>query len=67
MGNKRSTFTVALNHLADLSDAEMKRMRGYKNTGINSELVYASSVSADDIPNYVNWWLKGICNLYIYK
>ncbi|XP_003387854.1 PREDICTED: digestive cysteine proteinase 1-like [Amphimedon queenslandica] len=59
MGNKRSSFTVELNHLADLSDAEMKRMRGYKNSGINSEFVYTSSVSANDIPDYVNWWLKG--------
>lgn len=55
-----STYTVALNHLADLSDQEMKRMRGYRNTGLNSKFEYKSSVSVSDIPDYMNWWLRGM-------
>ena len=42
--NVKSTYTVALNHLADLSSNEMKRMRGYRNTGINSKFEYTSTV-----------------------
>lgn len=59
MSGRKSTYTVALNHLADFSDAEMKRMRGYRNTGINSKFVYTSETSLDDIPDYMNWWLRG--------
>lgn len=59
MSGRKSTYTVALNHLADFSDAEMKRMRGYRNTGIKSKFVYTSETSLDDIPDYMNWWLRG--------
>jgi C1A family cysteine protease len=50
-------YTLSLNHLSDLSETEIKRMRGYRNTGINSKFTYMSTVS--DIPVYMNWWLRG--------
>lgn len=59
----KSTYTLALNHLADLSRAEMKGMRGYKNTGINSKYIYKPTTQ--DLPDFMNWWLRGIMVLYI--
>ena len=46
-----------MNHLADRSEDEMKKMRGYRNTGFNSKFLYKPSLGA--LPSDVNWWIKG--------
>ena len=47
-----------MNHLADMSDDEIKTMRGYRNTGFNSKHLYVPDVT--DTPDFVDWWLQGI-------
>ncbi len=56
--NRQSlTYKLAVNHLADHSEDEMKKMRGYRNTGFNSKYLYQPSLGA--LPSEVNWWLEG--------
>ena len=54
---KKKTYNVALNHLADLSSEELKKMRGYRNTGFNAKQLYVPRVK--DIPSFINWRLRG--------
>ena len=53
----KSTYSVAINHLADLDQSEMKKMRGHINTGITSKYIYSPTVQ--DMPPYINWRLRG--------
>ena len=48
---------MAVNHLADLTKSEIKRMRGYRNTGFNSKFIYKPSLK--DLPSETNWRLRG--------
>ena len=52
-------YKLAVNHLVDLSDQELKKLRGYQNTGFNSKFVYDGH-NVKDFPISVNWWLKGM-------
>ena len=54
---KKKTYNVALNHLADLSSEELKKMRGYRNTGFNAKQLYVPHVK--DIPSFINWRIRG--------
>ena len=43
----------------DLSDEDFKKLRGYRNTGFNSQYIYEAP-NLNDVPESVNWWLKGM-------
>lgn len=68
MNRRALTYKLRLNHLADLNDAELKRMRGYRYGGEREGEPYAPKVSAADIPTSVNWRLFGtqVHALYIH-
>ena len=59
MNRRNLSFKLAVNHLADLTDAEMKMMRGYQyNPDTLRDNLYTYT-SAKQIPDDVNWWLAG--------
>ena len=61
MNRRNLSFKLAVNHLADLTDAEMKMMRGYQyNPDTLRDNLYTYT-SAKQIPDDVNWWLAGAC------
>lgn len=59
MNRRQLSFKLAVNHLADLSDSEIGRMRGYRyNPATSRDNLYTST---KQIPDEVNWWLAGGC------
>lgn len=55
------TYRLAVNHLADLNDAEMKMMRGRKrSSGYNGGLPFnKNAYNVRDIPDQIDWRLYG--------
>lgn len=58
MNRRNLTFKLKVNHMADHSDDERKRMRGYRHTK-NSPKGELFVSKASDVPTYMNWWLRG--------
>ena len=55
------SYRLAINHLADLNDAEMKMMRGRKSSlGYNGGLPFDKTAhNIRDIPDQIDWRLYG--------
>ena len=60
--NRRAlTYSLAINHLTDLSDDELKVMRGYRHTkGAKGGIEFTSDVDVSLIPDTLDWRLQGI-------
>ncbi|XP_028406365.1 digestive cysteine proteinase 1-like [Dendronephthya gigantea] len=53
-------YRLKINHLADLHDDEFKELRGRQRTrGYNGGKPFNPSVMVDDIPDFVDWRLRG--------
>jgi len=60
---KATTYTMALNHFADFSDAELRTMRGrLYSTGYNGGKPYKRENENAKIPDYHDWRLYGAVN-----
>ncbi len=60
MNRRNLGYKLAVNHLADLSRDEMKRMRGYRpDKSSPPGHVYVPTTPLKDVPVYMNWWLRG--------
>ena len=60
--NRRNlTYKVKVNHMSDLSDKEILRMRGYR-TSKNSPRgeLYTPKTNVEEMPDYYNWRLRGV-------
>ena len=55
------TYTLKLNHLADLDAGELRVMRGRRpSSGYNGGRAFNSSLYSNmDVPTELNWWLHG--------
>ena len=55
------SYKLKVNHMADLSQAERKMMRGYQ-TSSDSPLgeLYLSKTNVADVPESFNWRLRGM-------
>lgn len=54
-------FSLAVNHLADRSEDEMRMMRGrQRSTGYNGALPFdRSQYDEKDVPGHIDWRLRG--------
>ena len=61
MNRANLTFSLKLNHLADLEDGELRLMRGRRpSSGFNGGRPFNMAQYSDlDIPDELNWWLHG--------
>ena len=60
MNRRDLTYKLAVNHMADYSDDEMKMMRGYRHDKTSPRgLVYMPQHRIEDLPADVDWWLRG--------
>ena len=57
------SYQLAINHLADLNDAEMRMMRGRRvSRGYNGGLPFDKAAhSIRDVPDQIDWRLYGTC------
>ncbi|KAI0238627.1 Counting factor associated protein D [Lamellibrachia satsuma] len=64
MNRANLTYSLKLNHLADLEDGEMRLMRGRRpSSGYNGGRPFNKAQYIDaDIPDHLNWWLHGAVN-----
>lgn len=63
INSKNGGFTVGLNHLADLTPAERKRLNGYKMS--EKKLVQSAEptlLDTTDLPESIDWTTKGAVN-----
>ena len=60
------SYRLAINHLADLNDAEMKMMRGRKSSrGYNGGLPFNKTAhNVRDVPDQIDWRLYGTCAVF---
>lgn len=60
MNRQNLPYKLKVNHMTDYSDAEIKRMRGYRHTpdAPRGEL-FVSNTKLEDIPDYYNWRIRG--------
>lgn len=60
MNRKNLSYKLKVNHMADLSDVEMKRMRGYRTSkdSPRGEMYYSKN-RMEDIPDFYNWRIRG--------
>ena len=66
LNRKGLSYSLRLNHLSDLSDDEMKSMRGYRHTkDAPRGEVYIGRTPPSDLPTYMNWRLRGM-RVYMY-
>ena len=65
LNRKGLSYSLKLNHLSDLSDDEMKSMRGYRHTkDAPRGEVYIGRTAPSDLPTYMNWRLRGM-HMYV--
>ncbi len=66
MNRRDLPYKLGVNHLTDLADGEISRMRGYRHTPNSPRgTLYKPSIS--DVPQNYNWRLRGTttgCNYY---
>ena len=61
MNRRNLGFSLAVNHMADYTDAELKIMRGYRSSGgVRSGDVYIPSADTTP-PPFINWRIRGKC------
>ena len=60
--NRKSlTYSLAVNHMTDLSNDELKMMRGYRpSKGPKGGIEFTSDVSMDVIPDTWDWRIQGM-------
>ena len=60
MNRQYLTYSLAINHLADLSDSEQKMMRGRRHTGPNNGQAFEmTEAMIADLPPSMDWRLYG--------
>ena len=60
MNRKNLSYKLKVNHMADYSDSEIKRMRGYRHTKDSPRgHVYISKLKVETVPMDYNWRIKG--------
>ena len=65
---KGLTYSLAVNHMTDLSDDELKMMRGYRpSKGPKGGIEFSSDVSVDSTPDTWDWRIQGIVNIMLYN
>ena len=58
---KALTYSLAVNHMTDFSNDELKMMRGYRHTkGAKGGIEFTSDVSIDRTPDTWDWRIRGI-------
>ena len=61
INRKSLTYSLAVNHLTDLSDDELKIMRGYRpRKGPKGGIEFTSDVSVDATPDTWDWRILGM-------
>ena len=59
MNRRDLTYKLAINHLADHSNAELRMMRGYRtDKTLPRGEIYQPTVT--DVPDSMDWWIKGV-------
>ena len=58
---KALTYSLAVNHMTDFSNDELKMMRGYRHTkGAKGGIEFTSDISVDLTPNTWDWRIRGL-------
>ena len=57
MNRRGLSFKLAVNHMADYTDSEMGRTRGYRSSGPRGGILYVAP--SDPVPSLVNWRIRG--------
>ena len=65
--NRQSlTYSLAVNHLTDLSNDELKMMRGYRpSKGPKGGIEFRSDISVDATPDTWDWRIQGMDSIHI--
>lgn len=60
MNRQNLPYKLKVNHMADLSDVEIKMMRGYRTSSDSPRgEMHWSKTNVADVPEFFNWRLRG--------
>ena len=58
MNRRGLSYKLAVNHITDYSDTELKMLKGYvRKSPRNLKKIHTSQLA--DVPDHMNWWLRG--------